>query len=74
MELCLASLHCYYCSDPQSCPILCNSMDCRMPGLPVSHRLTEFAQVHAHCIGNGLDSGGSDGKESGSLQRVLSAG
>ena len=73
MELCLASLHCYYCSASQSCPILCNSMDCSTPGLPVPHHLPEFAQVHAHCIGNGLDSGGSDGKESGSLQKVLNA-
>ena len=48
-------------------------MDCSTPGLPVPHHLPEFAQVHAHCIGNGLDSGGSDGKESGSLQKVLNA-
>ena len=25
---------------------------CSMPGLPVPHRLQEFAQVHVHCIGD----------------------
>ena len=35
------------------CPVcltLCNPMDCRMPGLPVSHHHLKFAQVHVHCI------------------------
>ena len=25
-----------------------------MPGLPVPHRLLEFAQVHVHCIGDAV--------------------
>ena len=40
------------CSVAQSCPTLCDSMDCSMPGLPVPHHLLEFAQVHVHCIGD----------------------
>ena len=35
------------------CPIMSNSlwpMACSTPGLPISHNLPEFAQVHAHCI------------------------
>ena len=28
----------------QSCPTLCNPMDCSMPGLPVHHQLLEFTQ------------------------------
>ena len=32
----------------QSCPTLCNPMDCSMPGLPVHHQLPEFAQTHVH--------------------------
>ena len=28
----------------QSCPILCNPMDCSMPGFPVHHQLPELAQ------------------------------
>ena len=33
---------------------LCNSMNCSTPGLPVSHYLLEFAQVHVHCIGDAI--------------------
>ena len=32
----------------QLCPILCNLMDCSMPGLPVHHRLLELIQTHVH--------------------------
>ena len=32
----------------QSCPTLCNPMDCNMPGLPVHHQLPEFTQTHVH--------------------------
>ena len=29
----------------QSCPTLCDPMDCSMPGLPVHHQLSEFTQL-----------------------------
>ena len=32
----------------RSCLTLCNPMDCRTPGFPVLHHLTEFAQTHVH--------------------------
>ena len=32
----------------QSCPTICNSMDCSTPGLPVHHKLPEFTQTHVH--------------------------
>ena len=32
----------------QSCPILCDPMDCSTPGLPVYHQLLEFTQTHVH--------------------------
>ena len=38
----------------QSCPTLCNPMDCSMPGLPVHHQLPEFTQTHADCIGDAI--------------------
>ena len=38
----------------ESCPTLCNSMDCSTPGFPVLHHLQEFAQVHVHCIGDAI--------------------
>ena len=32
----------------QSCPNLCNPMNCSTPGLPVHHQLPEFTQTHVH--------------------------
>ena len=32
----------------QSCPALCDPMDCSTPGLPVHHQLSEFTQTHVH--------------------------
>ena len=32
----------------QSCPALCDPMDCSTPGLPVHHQLPEFPQTHVH--------------------------
>ena len=32
----------------QSCPALCNPMDCSTPGFPVYHQLLELAQTHVH--------------------------
>ena len=34
----------------QSCPAVCNPLDCRTPGFPVLHCLPEFAQTHARWI------------------------
>ena len=34
----------------QSCPTLCNPMNCRTPGLPVHHQLPEFTQTHVHRV------------------------
>ena len=38
----------------QSCPTLCDPMNCSMPGLPVHHQLPEFTQTHAHWVGNAI--------------------
>ena len=32
----------------QSCPTLCNPMNCSTPGLPVHHQLPEFTETHVH--------------------------
>ena len=32
----------------QSCPNLCNPMECTTPGFPVPHQLPELAQNHVH--------------------------
>ena len=35
-------------SAAQSCPTLCDPMDCSMPGCRVHHQLLELAQTHVH--------------------------
>ena len=51
----LHSLHFYsaqlsasvqFSSVAQSCPTLCDPVNCSMPGLPVHHQLPEFTQTH----------------------------
>ena len=32
----------------QSCPTLCDPVDCSMPGFPVHHQLPEFTQTRVH--------------------------
>ena len=36
----------------QSCPTLCDPMDCSMPGFPVQHQIQELAQTHVHRVGD----------------------
>jgi len=38
----------------QSCPTLCDPMDCSMPGLPVHHQLPELTQIHVHGVGDAI--------------------
>ena len=40
----------------QACPILCNLMHCRRTGFPVLHYLPEFALIHVHWVGDGIQS------------------
>ena len=40
----------------QSCPTLCNSMDCNTPGFPVNHQLPEPTQTHVlHRFGDAIN-------------------
>ena len=34
----------------QSCPTLCNPMDCSTPGFPVHYQLPELTQTHVHRV------------------------
>ena len=34
----------------QSCPTLCDPMDCSPPGLPVHHQLPKLTQIHVHRV------------------------
>ena len=38
----------------QSCPTLCNPMNCSTPGLPVHHQLLEFTQTHDHWVDDAI--------------------
>ena len=46
--------HCCCCSVIQSCPTLCNPIDCSMPGFPVHHQPPELAQTHAHWVSDAI--------------------
>ena len=37
-----------------SCPALCEPMNCSTPGLPVYHQLPEFTQTHVHLVGDAI--------------------
>ena len=38
----------------QSCPTLCDPMNCSTPGFPVHHQLLELAQTHVHRVGDAI--------------------
>ena len=38
----------------QSCPTLCDPMNCSRPGLPVYHQLAEFTQTYVHRVGDAI--------------------
>ena len=38
----------------QSCPTLCDPMECSTPELPAYHQLAEFVQTHVHWVGDAI--------------------
>ena len=38
----------------QSCPTLCDPINCSKAGLPVHHQLPEFMQTHVHQLGDAI--------------------
>ena len=38
----------------QSCPTLCDPMNCSTPGLPVHHQLPEFTETHVHQVSDAI--------------------
>ena len=51
---CLISASVQFMSVAQSCPTLCDPMNCPTPGLPVHHQLLEFTQTHAHRVSDAI--------------------
>ena len=56
LHFCFGSSHQFsqFSSVIQSCPTLCNPMDCSMPGLHVHHQLLKFTQIHVHWVGDAI--------------------
>ena len=52
LKLCYVSVQ--FSSATQSCPTLCDPMNCSMPGFPVHHQLPEFAQTHVHWVSDAI--------------------
>ena len=56
----ISELHIFSClsvqfsSVTQSCPTLCDPMNCSMSGLPVHHHLPKFTQTHVHRVGDAI--------------------
>ena len=38
----------------QSCPTLCDPVNCSTPGLPVHHQFPEFTQTHVHWVSDAI--------------------
>ena len=51
---CLSIIIPIFSSVAQSCPTLCEPMDCSTPGFPVHHQLLEFTQTHVHWISDAI--------------------
>ena len=54
MKRCSALLIIQFSSVAQSCPTLCDPMNCSMPGLPVHHQLPDFTQTHVHWVSDAM--------------------
>ena len=49
---CMSSVQ--FSSVAQSCPALCDPIDCSTPGFPVHHQLLEFIQTHVHRVSDAI--------------------
>ena len=48
--LAIKDLSVHFSSVTQSCPTLCDPMDCSIPDFPVYHQLPELTQTHVHLV------------------------
>ena len=63
-----------FCSVAQSCPTLCDPMNCSTPGLPVHHQLPESTQTHVHWVGDATQPSHPLSPLSSCLQSFLTSG
>ena len=52
---CLFNLYAEFSSVSQLCLIICDPMDCSMPGFPVHHQLLELTQTHVHWVSDAIE-------------------
>ena len=50
----VSSCYLQFSSVAQSCPTLCDPMDCSTPGLSVLHQLLELTQTYVHWVGDAI--------------------
>ena len=53
-RLALISISVQFSSVTQSCPTLCDPMDCSTPGLPVHHQFPKPTQTHVHSVSDAI--------------------
>ena len=53
-HICQKIVSVQFSSVTQSCPTLCDPINCSMPGLPVHHQLREFTQTHVHWVSDAI--------------------
>ena len=58
----------------QSCPTLCDPIDCSSPGFPVHHQLLELAQTHVRSVGDAIQPSVVPYSSSSCLQSFLASG
>ena len=51
----------------QSCPTLCDPINCSTPGLPVHHQLPELTQTHVHRVSDAIQPSASNPSQHQSL-------
>ena len=54
MTSCLLYSQSCCCSVTESCPTLCDPMNCSTPGFPVLHCLPEFTQIYVHWVSDAI--------------------
>ena len=58
----------------QSCPTLCDPVDCSMPDFPVNHQLPELTQTHVHWVSDAIQPSSSVIPFSSQLQSFPESG
>ena len=54
MGYCFSLSSVQFISVTQSCPTLCDPMDCNSLGFPVNHKLLELTQTHVHRVSDAI--------------------